>query len=79
MYKSTVRKQITLYPKTIDEIIPEDDICRFIIKIVDRLDTDEIDNKYSNLGQNAYNPKMMLSLLFYSYTKGIFSPREIEQ
>ena len=79
MYKSTVRNQIKLYPRTIDEIIPKDHLSRFIIEIVNRLDLADIHNKYSDLGQNAYDPRMMLTLLFYSYMNGIFSSRKIEE
>lgn len=38
---------------------------------------DHIINKYSEIGQHAYNPRMMVALLFYGYSTGIRSSRKI--
>lgn len=54
-------------------------LSRFIVTIVDELDTSGIESSYKGGGSAPYHPKMMLSLLFYSYAKGIFSSRKIEE
>jgi len=59
--------------------LSEDSLARFIVDIVDQLDTSHIEDTYSHIGNKSYPPKMMLSLLFYSYSQGIFSSRKIEQ
>ena len=48
-------------------VLPEDSLARFIMDVVDQLDTSEIEDNYSGYGNKAYPPKMMLALLFYSY------------
>ncbi|MBI4651056.1 IS1182 family transposase [Candidatus Desantisbacteria bacterium] len=44
-----------------------------------QIDTVSVENKYSRKGQNAYHPKLIISILVYSYSHGIFSSREIEK
>ena len=39
--------------------------------------TKKIEDKYSELGQKSYHPKIMLKLLFYGYATGIRSGRKI--
>jgi transposase len=55
------------------------DLARFIVDLVEVLDTGEIEDTYRGGGSAPYPPKMLLALLFYCYAKGIFSSRKIEQ
>jgi transposase len=55
------------------------DLARFIVEVVEALDTEEIERAYCGGGSAPYPPKMMLALLFYGYAKGIFSSRKIER
>ncbi len=50
-----------------------------MLLIVDNLNLSKIENKYSNLGQHVYDPKIMVSLLFYGYSIGTRSSRKISQ
>ena len=34
---------------------------------------------YSGVGSEAFNPEMLLALLFYGYATGVFSSRKLEQ
>ena len=54
-------------------------LARFVVDIVEQLDTSVIEEAYKGGGSAPYAPKMMLALLFYCYAKGIFSSRQIEQ
>ncbi len=54
-------------------------LARFVVEIVEQLDTSAIEEAYKGGGSAPYAPKMMLALLFYCYAKGIFSSRQIEQ
>ncbi len=54
-------------------------LARFVVDIVEQLDTSVIEGAYKGGGSAPYPPKMMLALLFYCYAKGIFSSRQIEQ
>jgi transposase len=55
------------------------DLARFIVELVEVLDTREIEAAYRGGGSAPYPPKMLLALLFYCYAKGIFSSRKIER
>jgi transposase len=52
-------------------------MARLVYEIVEGLDTSRIEDKYSELGQNTYHPKILLKLLFYGYATGIRSGRKI--
>ena len=54
-------------------------LARFIVEILEQLDTSAIENAYGGGGSPPYPPKMMLALLFYCYAKGIFTSRKIER
>jgi transposase len=55
------------------------DLARFIVELVEVLDTREIEAAYRGGGSAPYPPKMLLALLFYCYAQGIFSSRKIER
>ncbi len=42
-----------------------------MVEIVEKLDTNAIEGAYRGGGSAPYGPKMMLTLLFYCYAKGI--------
>lgn len=66
-----------LIPKKFSEYLPDSHLAKVIHEIVDKLNLSIIKKKYSNLGQHAYNPKIMVSLLFYGYSIGVRSSRKI--
>jgi len=68
-----------LLPQSVDEYVEPNNLARFIIRIVEALDLQPLIEKYSNLGQNAYHPQMMLGLLFYAYSQGEMSSRRIAE
>lgn len=59
-------------------MLPHNHLAIFIVDLVDKLDLSKIINTYNGRGNQAYHPSMMVSLLFFSYAKGIFSSRNIE-
>ena len=59
--------------------LDQNNLARFVVEIVEQLDTSAIEGAYRGGGSAPYAPKMMLALLFYCYAKGIFSSRKIEQ
>ncbi|MCP4206701.1 MAG: IS1182 family transposase, partial [Shimia sp.] len=54
-------------------------LARFVVEVVEQLDTSALENAYRGGGSAPYPPKMMLALLFYCYAQGIFSSRKIER
>lgn len=57
--------------------LPSDHLCRQLEEIVSELDISYIESTYSNRGQNAYHPMMLLCIIFYGYTIGIRSGRKL--
>ena len=57
--------------------LAEGHLCKQVEKIVTKLDTSAIEAAYSERGQNALHPKLMLSVIFYGYMEGIRSGRKL--
>lgn len=68
-----------LFPKKLSEYLPDSHLAKAITEIVEKLNLSSIEIKYSHLGQHAYDPKMMVSLLFYGYSTGTRSSRKISK
>lgn len=68
-----------LLPPSLDEWLPDDHLARFVVEIVDRLDTSELERSYGGGGSAPYHPKVLLALLFYGYATGVFSSRKLER
>ncbi len=75
---SADREQTMLMPYDLGDWLPESHLARFIVEIVDKLNFNDIYSQYKGVGSTAYDPKMLLSLIFYGYSTGIFSSRKIE-
>jgi len=75
--KGLDENQEFLFPKKLSEYLPDEHLAKAISEIVEKLDLSNIKIKYSSLGQHAYHPQMMVSLLFYGYAIGVRSSRKI--
>ena len=73
-----MREQGMLMPYDLSEWLPEDHLARFIVDITDKLDFSAVYRQYQGKGTAAYDPKLLLALLFYGYSTGVFSSRKIE-
>ena len=69
-----------LLPPTLQEWLPEDHLVYFIMDLGEQLDLSEINDSYlrTTMGAPPYHPKMMTTLLLYSYCVGVPSSRKIE-
>ncbi len=79
LFKSYSQGQVSLFPISLDEKIPQDSPVRLVNKIVDSLDISKIIDTYKGGGTTAYHPRMMLKVVLYSYLNNIYSSRKIEQ
>lgn len=77
-FKLVDRDTSYLLPPSVDQWLPEDHLARFVVEIVDQLDISALESSYRGSGSDAYHPRMMTALLFYSYASGTFSSRKIE-
>ena len=72
------RKQIDLIGYSLDDFVEKDSKARFVVDIVEKLNTKEIEESYSAQGGEAYDPKIMLAIWFFSYSESETSTRKIE-
>jgi len=68
-----------LLPPSVNEWLPEKHLARFVVEVVGQLDLTPLKAAYSGGGSKAYNPAVLLSLLFYGYATGVFSSRKLER
>ncbi|MEK7202965.1 MAG: transposase [Patescibacteria group bacterium] len=76
-FKPYNQNQSMLLPMNIRDCFPKDHICFAINDAVDNLNIDCLEKSYSSNGCPAYNPKMLIKLLFYGYTQGTRSSRKL--
>ena len=76
-FKPYSTEQGELIPTYLSEWIPDDHLVRLVSDIVDQLDLSGITKQYSNRGEEAYHPALLLKLLFYGYATGVFTSRKI--
>lgn len=72
-------RQPSLFSRNIFDLLSKDHECFIFDAILSQLDTSEIEKQYSVIGQNAYHPRLIMSILIYSYSNGVFSSREIQR
>lgn len=68
-----------LLPPSLRDWLPENHLAWFIAETVDELDLDTFAEKYRvcGKGEQAYPPHVMLRILLYAYSSGVFSSRKI--
>jgi len=75
------RTQGTLFPVTLEELIPADHVCRVIDAFVGRLDMDKlgfIRAEAAETGRPGYDPRDLLRLYLYGYLHQLRSSRRLE-
>lgn len=73
--------QGTLFPVTLEELIPEDHVCRVIDAFVGRQDMDGLGfvrAEAAETGRPGYDPRDLLRLYLYGYLHQIRSSRRLE-
>ena len=75
------RTQGTLFPVCLEELIPDDHVCRVIDVFVDRLDMADLGferAEAAETGRPGYDPRDLLKLYLYGYLQQIRSSRRLE-
>jgi transposase len=71
--------QSLLFPSNIFDLLSNDHECYLYHDLFQQVDTTLLEKGYSYKGQNAYHPRLIVSILIYAYSRGVFSSREIEK
>ena len=77
------REQLVMRPMDVEQLVSEDHEVRAIWEFVGRLDLsqyyEDIEVIEGEAGCPAFDPRLMISLWIYAYSKGIGSAREISR
>src|SRR3990172_9690232 len=78
-FKAVDRETPYILPPAVQGWLPEQHLARFVVEVVSKVDLHELKMPYTGVGSEAFNPEMLLALLFYGYATGVFSSRKLEQ
>ena len=68
-----------LLPPSVDEWLPQQHLARFVVEVIDGLDTSAMSSAYRGSGSASYHPRLLLGILIYGYATGVFSSRKLER
>ena len=75
------RAQGTMFPVTLDELLPEDHLCRVIEAFVQRVEMAALEfvrAEPAETGRPGYDPRDLLKLYLYGYLQQVRSSRRLE-
>ncbi|HVH85919.1 MAG TPA: IS1182 family transposase [Terriglobales bacterium] len=75
------RGQHTLFPSTLDDLVPADHVCRVLEAFVGKLDLDGLGlvrAEPAETGRPGYDPRDLLKLYLYGYLHQVRSSRRLE-
>ena len=73
------RETPMLLPVDLKDWVPEDDLVHFVISAIETMKLPAMRVNRRGSGSKQYPPTMMLTLLVYCYSMGIFSSRRIQR
>ncbi|HYB76871.1 MAG TPA: IS1182 family transposase [Candidatus Bathyarchaeia archaeon] len=79
--RGEAREQTTMFPVTLDELIPVDHVCRVIEAFVGRLNMAKLGfvrAEPAETGRPGYDPRDLLKLYLYGYLQQVRSSRRLE-
>jgi transposase len=77
MFRPYKQDQVFLFPPSLKELVDEKHPAHVINDLIEALDLVVLKNRYGTMGQPAYHPGLMLKVILYGYTAGIFSARKL--
>jgi len=79
MLRAYKQDQDFLLPPSLSDFIGQSHPAHMVNDIVEKLDLRELEGRYGTMGQPAYAPRMMLKVILYGFTVGIFSSRKLQR
>jgi transposase len=77
MFRYYEQDQMYLLPPSLKDFIDESHPVHMINDLVEQLDLTILEKRYGSMGQPAYEPRLMLKVILYGFTVGIFSARKL--
>jgi len=75
---SNDRNQIDFLGYSLSDFVPANSKCRYVVKLISELDLSSLYQRYSDQGNDAFEPAMMLAVWFLAYSELVTSTRKIE-
>jgi transposase len=79
MFRAYEQDQEFLLPPSLHDFIGESHPAHLVNDIVERLDLSALTERYGLIGQPAYPPRLMLKVILYGFSVGIFSSRKLQR
>ena len=79
VFKQDKSNQLLLLPPEIGSLIPENHIVRVVDEVINQIKLAPLFDTYKGGGTSSYSPRVMLKVLTYAYTQGIYTTRKIEK
>lgn len=79
MFRPYRQSQAFLLPPSLHDFVDEDHPAHVVNDLVDQLDLSALEARYGNLGQPAYHPRLMVKVILYGFSVGVFSSRKLER
>jgi transposase len=79
VYRPYEPDQTLLLPPSLGEWLPEDHLVYFLRDVLEAIDLHPITDVYeqSEKGYPPYHPKMLIGIIVYGYSQGVFSSRKL--
>lgn len=77
-FRSNDRNQQVFFGYSLSDFVPANSFPAFVVQFVSQLNINPIIKSYSRDGSKAYDPRIMLSIWFLAFSRGITSTRRIE-
>lgn len=78
VFKDYPQGQTTLFPPSLDEMVPRNHPVRIVNDVIDRLDLSSLLSQYKGGGATSYHPRMLLKMIVFGYLSNIYSSRKLE-
>ncbi len=76
-YSAYSPEQAELLPRHVRDELPAGHLCFLIYEVIETLKLSQFDEAYSEEGQKAYNPRLMLKLWLYGFAVNVRSSRKL--
>jgi len=77
VFRPYSQDQMFLLPPSLSDFIHEDHPAHLINELVNGLDLSPLEARYGVMGQPAYAVRLMLKVILYGFTVGVFSSRKL--
>ena len=64
------RRQMKILGYSLDDFVSQDAKCRFVVKMVELIDLNQLYARYSHQGGDAHDQRTMLATWFFTHSEG---------